>query len=235
MPDVSTKDMEEIFNSLGILSDKQFHIVEAGAGMARILQHIKTGIPFFIISAFRSEYSKNMNVDMRTKQLSQDIQAYNLGFIQLRGHWIDDPRVDEEGNTTKGEDTYENSLFVNAFKRKDGVVENTEDNKYTVDELQQIAQSLAEKYDQRSYIFGDGKDIFEIFTDGSKKNYLGNQISIKQEVLQGPYSDIKGKKFVFSHTMLPKINNYIDAMGWTKQGYIACRLTKQEKDFLNRK
>lgn len=238
MDNISTKDMEHIVES------SKFHIIEAGAGMARVLQHIQSGLPFFIISAFRSEYSKNINADnpnSRMKQLASAIQSKGLGFIQLRGHWIDDPKIDEEGNTIKGEDTYEYSFFVNPYVRHDGVVEKMEDSegikdsKYTVEKLKEIAQSLAEDFQQTSYIFGNGKDIYEVFTNGSQERYLGNHISIKQEILQGPYSDIKGKKFVFSHIMLPKIDNYIGAMGWAKQGYIPCKLNKIEKDYLSRK
>ncbi len=225
----STKDMEKI------LEKDDFHtIIASGAGMSRILKHIESKIPFMIISAFTFDYSKNVNSDIRTIELVNDIRKHGLGVIRMRGHWVDEPKKDEEDNIIeKGEDSYEISLFVNAYKRSGGVVENKETNTYSVKELQEIAEELAKKYNQTSYIFGDGEKIFEIFTNGRKKpRFLGNHIGIKEEVLEGPYSDIKGKKFVFSHIQLPKINNYIGAIGWASEGYVPCKLTKVEKENL---
>lgn len=78
-----------------ILNNDKFKVIEASAGLSRIISHVQSGISFIIITAFRGEYSKNKNI-IRNKQLLSDIKENNLGAIQLEGYWTENAGTPDE-------------------------------------------------------------------------------------------------------------------------------------------
>ena len=224
MDNISTKDMENIFNSIGIvLSDKHFYIVEAGAGVSRVMSYITSGEPFFFINAFKSgEFSHKHNRDVRNKELMNDLRSYGLSAIQMMGHYIPENQPDV--------DYREDSFFVNNHVRKNGIVQQDKnESMMDLDEFAQIAQTLAEKYRQESYIFGDGLSVFLVYTETGKKQVYGKVPDITIKQIEGAFSELKGKKFVFSSVLFPKFEGIAMAAVFESCGYKVFKMTENEK------
>lgn len=229
MDTISTKDMESIFNNLGIiLSEKHFYVIEAGAGAARVMQHITSGEPFFFINAFKSdEFSHKHNRDVRNKQLMNDIRSKGLSAIQMMGHFIPTGQPDV--------DYMEDSFFVTNHVRKNGVMyQDEEKSRMDLDEFAQIAQELSEKYRQESYLFGDGLGVYIVETATGKKDEKGKIPHVTIDKIEGAFSEIKGKKFVFSCVMLPKVTGISSATIFESCGYSVFELTENEKKHIIR-
>lgn len=97
--------------------------------LGRVYQYSEEDGGFFMLSAFRDTYSYEENVQ-RTKQLENDLQSYKLGYSQTIGRYVYE----------NGEISDEYSFIV------------PYNDKYSVEEFKSVAQKLAKKYEQESYL-----------------------------------------------------------------------------------
>ena len=80
-----------------------YTVKEAGANIARLLFHLNNNDVAFITS-FRRKYSKAENVQ-RNKQLALDIHNMGLGFIRVKGGYLEEPEDNTKPKTVI-EDSY---------------------------------------------------------------------------------------------------------------------------------
>jgi len=152
------------------------YLAEA-AKLSRVLNHIRSG-PFAIITAHRGENSTPEN---RTRQLdlAAKIRMTDHGFLKLEGHWI------ENQNTPDELDVIEDSLFVIGHPDEDA------------DEFGEAMHQLGNTFDQEAIVFGDGSDVFLLFSDGGKTR-IGTASTIQTTALGQAFSKIRGKPFAFT-------------------------------------
>jgi len=174
-----------------------FKVIEAGAGMSRILQHVESGIPFLTMSAYRYTLSKNENLE-RNEQLLKDFKSYQLGAIKMIGHWVE-----------KGVDSTENSFFV--------IGKTFTGETITPEKMEEIASTLCKKWEQDAVIFSDGQTVYLLYSTGNKVP-LGNHVGIRKEDIEGGFSTIKKKRFVFESVWFTDVKNSAVAMGLTACG-----------------
>lgn len=181
-----------------------FKRILAGAGMSRVISHIKSGVPFMFISAFRNQYSLNDNRKRNTSLLN-DIRAYGLGAIRTEGWW-------KEEGTEK--ETKEESFFVNAKTDNDEIL-----SKETFFDL---VKNLCSKYDQDAILWGDGEKIYLYFGSGDNEVMKGDY-KVDYSTIPEIYTRVEkekgsNRKLVMS-SLIPSINNSNSALAFKKKGY----------------
>lgn len=120
----------------------------------RVIQHFDEN-SFSIISASRAIYDKDEN-NTRTQSLISDIRGLGLGFVKMKGRYI-------EGFGTESEQkpVQEDVLFVASKKMRvdtdtntsDEKAENKRKNESLNEDFRNKMISLGEKYDQESIVF----------------------------------------------------------------------------------
>lgn len=153
---------------------------EAGAGLSRVVTHIRDGTPFLMVSAFRSTNPHNVNLQ-RHDQMKHILQRYPVSYIQTEGEYH------EEGSP---EPKPELSLFI--MPSRGNVV-------MPAKRLLLIGRSLMTMFEQDSVLFGDGEMVQLVFADGSTMK-LGNRLTFRPDVIDtlGGFSKLKGRKFSFT-------------------------------------
>jgi hypothetical protein len=143
---------------------------EAGAGPARIAQHIKDGEMFFMISAMRQNLSKQEN-EKRTQVLKNKLAAMpGCSFIETTGEY------QEIGQEEPG---VEKSFFVLPRSKNTGEMK-----------FFDFAKKMMNIFDQDSMLItNDGETIA-----------LGSNLTFDPSVIKnlGGFSKIKGRKFSFA-------------------------------------
>jgi len=160
-------------------------LMEAGAGASRIVQKIKAGTPFFAISASRSpearglvqDKPKNDRLNKRlTHQLRTDLSQEAVRYIPVMGGYQEkeENRPHEEQRFLVLPTRNLGTLNLNAFLK--------------------FAIYLCAKYNQESFLFGDGEEIRLYDSEGNKFHTLGNQIRFRNIDPQG-WTRIKSQRF----------------------------------------
>jgi len=185
-----------------ILNNDKFKVIEASAGLSRIISHVQSGISFIIITAFRGEYSKNKNI-IRNKQLLSDIKENNLGAIQLEGYWTENAGTPDELKVV------EVSYFIPNKTWSGESLDN--------EQFKQLGIELRDKYNQESFLYGDGKDIYVVSKD--EEFSIGNAVHVTYKEFEEIYSKIKNKNFIFSCVYAPIVSNYASAVYFKSKGY----------------
>lgn len=154
---------------------------ETAARPTRIMQHIRSGVPFIIASANRGNLSPEEN-KARTKQMWRKLMALPVSVIPF-----DFGEYQEAGQDAPSR---EQSFFILG----DHAMGRT-----PVERLKQLAWKLRRDYDQDSVAFGDGKDIFFLERDGSEAPG-GNAASFALDNVRKAlgFSQIKGRQFTFT-------------------------------------
>lgn len=183
------KNMREILDLINNATDVSDRLVKSVVEVAipigeanspsRLLTHIRNGIPFFMISAFRSDLDHEINI-MRAKNLKADLNHYPVAVIKTEGEY------QEIGSEVPSREL---SLFVMARDPK----------KYSSDYLLSLGKKLMIRYQQDSIAYGDGEDIALIFQNGDAI-FIGNTVTFNQKKIDdiGAFSVIKGRKFSFA-------------------------------------
>jgi len=143
---------------------------EAGAGPSRVFDHLQSGRPAIIISAFRSQYSMSENRE-RMKELRKDLTSRGFGVIKVDGIW---------------EDSGEPSFIAVA-----------RDENIPVGELVDIALELDRKYDQDAVIVFDGEVATLYAKDGSVIEVWDHVILDRRDLAKMP-GKTKVKNVTFS-------------------------------------
>jgi hypothetical protein len=152
---------------------------EAGAGPARIAQHIKDGEMFFMISAMRQNLSKQEN-EKRTQVLKNKLAAMpGCSFIETTGEY------QEIGQEEPG---VEKSFFVLPRSKNTGEMK-----------FFDFAKKMMNIFDQDSILIGAGNKVSLITNDG-ETIALGSNLTFDPSVIKnlGGFSKIKGRKFSFA-------------------------------------
>ena len=172
----------------------------------RLLKHIQN--PFFIVSAFRSDNTKEENREAFNK-LAKYLRDEGLGFIVLNGKWIED--VDGEKVEVD-----ERSMFVPQPK----------DWRVTSDDWLNLAVGFAESFNQEAVIVkSEGQSpIAQWLNDGEwVQNMTWSGASFNISGFEKAWSQIhSGRdshwKFKFVDTVRAKC--WAQAIGLTDKGYI---------------
>jgi hypothetical protein len=153
---------------------------EAGAGPSRVVQHIRDGNIFIMLSAMRADLKRSENL-RRTEKLKAMLTSLPVSFIETEGEYH------EEGQP---EPSRELSFFV---MPKRGA------RKLTAEQFRHFGIKLMHAFDQDSILYGDGKLASLIFSDGSTAD-LGDTLTFRPEVIEtlGGFSKIRGRKFSFT-------------------------------------
>lgn len=155
----------------------------AGAGPARIIQHIRQGTPFITISAMRSEYDAKTN-KMADEHLRAALGTLPVSFIPVEGEFIE--TLDDGTQVPATESSY--------FVMPKHALGNT-----SLEKFKLLGLKLCKKFGQEAYGFGDGSKIYFIDQDEGSF-YAGDAVTFdaaKIDKLPG-FSKIKGRKFSFT-------------------------------------
>lgn len=165
---------------MNLFEDFEQKIDEAGAGPSRIVQHVRDGAVFFMLSAMRAnlDYAQNKR---RTEKLESALKQLPVSFIRTTGEY------QEEGQP---EPSTELSFFVMPRRGSGAMV---------ADAFRKFGIKLMHAFEQDSILFGDGKSVGLIFSDGTTMN-LGDHATFRADVISqlGGYSKIKGRQFSFT-------------------------------------
>lgn len=153
---------------------------ESGAGPSRVIQHIRDGNVFIMISAMRGDMKHSVNL-RRTEKLKAMLQSLSLSFIETEGEYQEEGRPDPSP---------EKSFFIMPRRGKKTV---------SPEIFRQFGVKLMHAFDQDSILFGDGKLASLIFSDGSTAD-LGDTVTFRPEVIKnlGGFSKIRGRVFSFT-------------------------------------
>jgi hypothetical protein len=153
---------------------------EAGAGPSRVVQHIRDGHVFIMLSAMRGDLKHSENLH-RTSKLKIMLQGMPLSFIETEGEY------QEEGQP---EPSPEQSFFIMPKNGK---------NTLSPEVFRSFGIKLMQAFDQDSILYGDGKLASLIFSDGSTVD-LGDTMTFRPEVIKdlGGFSKIRGRVFSFT-------------------------------------
>lgn len=150
------------------LLTEDVEVLEAGAGLNRVLSHIQDGRPFIMMSAARPDMSNNQ-INSRMQQLQRDLTSAGMGVIRLEGVW--------EGES-------EPSFFAVSKDTRGG------------EWIKQLAVHLGKRYDQDATISGDGTKVYLLGQDGSVWEEFDAATIDRQDLSRLPgKSRIKGKNF----------------------------------------
>ena len=151
------------------------------AGPSRILTHIRDGTPFVMISAFQSSQSHEANMH-RHARLKHIVGGLLLSYIQTDG---------EYQMQSTGETLPEKSLFL--MPTRGSITE------IPKEKLRSIGEKLMHMFDQESIIYGDGKTVWLIFSDGNEES-LGNRLTFRPEIIAalGGSSTVRNHQFSYT-------------------------------------
>lgn len=148
--------------------------------LGRILQHVKSNIAIGIISAERSEYSKQGNLE-RTKNLLNKIRLAGFGYTLLNGSW--------EDQETK-EVSREKSAFV-------------VDRKNDPESFKRQLEGWRDEFDQQAVAFkpSDEETVYGLNADGTESEY--GEFHVRNPSIHNVFSEFikgnhRGKGFVFA-------------------------------------
>lgn len=152
---------------------------EAGAGPARIIQHIRNGQTFLMLSAFRADLKLSEN-KRRTDLLRGHLARLPVAYIVTGGEYH------EIGQDDPSEET---SFFI--MPR----------NKIEPEAFVEFGVKLMKIFNQDSILFGDGENVNLIEQNGDSFS-IGNAASFDPAVVKKApaYSKIKNRKFTFTST-----------------------------------
>jgi hypothetical protein len=170
-----SEDIDAIKRRAGI-------ITEAGAGMSRIVQHIRNGVPFMAISARRGERSpeENKKADARLREF---LSNSPVSFIRIEG------KYDETLPTGEREPSYENSYFV---------MPRTQTGNVDTSRFAKFARFAANKFDQEGVLFGNGAAVYFMDSSGDYHR-IGDVATFDTDLIDeiGEWSQIKKRRFSF--------------------------------------
>ena len=155
---------------------------EGGAGVGRLVTHIREGMPFFMISAMRGDLPHSENL-RRTLMLKNKLRKLPLTFISTEGEYHEKGRA---------EPSPELSFFVMAG-HKEGVTD--------TDKMIYLATRLMHIFQQDSVLIGNGERIYLLENDGNEFQ-IGNAASFSMDAVKKSvaHSKIRGRKFTFTNT-----------------------------------
>lgn len=150
---------------------------EAGAGPARIMQHLHNGTPFLMLSAMRADLPMAQN-KRRTELLKRKLTGLPVSFITTGGEFH------EIGQDEPSEEV---SFLIMPGP---GV---------KLEALRSFGENLMGAFDQDAIILGDGESVHLIEKDGNSF-VIGDAASFDPAVVKGAegFSKIKGRKFTFT-------------------------------------
>jgi hypothetical protein len=153
---------------------------ENGAGPARIIQHIRNGAVFIMISAMRGDRTRAENLK-RTEKLKQVLTRMAVSFIETGGEYHEDGQ---------DEPSEEKSFFIMPRRGTRTLSPKT---------FRAFGMKLMHGFQQDSILFGDGHIASLIFGDGSEID-LGDTVTFRPEIIKnlGGFSKIKGRPFSFT-------------------------------------
>lgn len=165
---------------LNLLEAFEPELDEAGAGPSRVVQHIRDGNVFIMLSAMRGNLPHQENL-RRTEKLNHMLGKLPVSFIETEGEYQEDGQ---------SQPSPEKSFFVMPRKGATSV---------SPDAFRDFGVKLMHVFDQDSILYGNGKIASLIFDNGSTID-LGNTMTFRPEVIQdlGGFSKIKGRKFSFT-------------------------------------
>ncbi len=213
---------------------KDAKLIEAGAGLTRILTHMQEN-GFAIISAFRTApdelrdaklkkaYPNLPLIEARAKDnrkrhisLAKRVRTLGYGAIQMKGYWNE---TGDDGGTIQVE---ERALFI-PFTKTGRITEDVAIDTFAKDEdilgfpdFIQAACWLGRKYQQEAIIIGDTRGVFLADLGQDVMVRIGKPEALNTNVLQAAYSRLyKGNKgnhrfaftegeFVFQGFVVPK-------------------------------
>lgn len=151
------------------------NVLEASS-ISRIIDYIKKGKPFLMVSAYNKEKSKKEN-DQRMKDLAKRLRDFDLGFLLQRGYYVHDDGVGAE----------EKSFIATS-------------NEKSTSEMMNIGKALGREFDQESVLYYDGEKGYFVYSDGGIDD-LGMHLSAlsmdRDHIdMAGGYSDFKGGRYV---------------------------------------
>jgi hypothetical protein len=169
-------------NLMTLFEDAQIEgeIDEAGAGPSRVVQHIRDGNVFIMLSAMRSNMSHAENLQ-RTEKLKQMLTTLPVSYFETAGEYT------REGETAPSPEI---SFFIMPRKANAAV---------TAPVFRDFGIKLMHTFDQESILYGDGETATLIFQDGTTAD-LGNTVTFRPEIIKnlGGSSKIKGRVFSFT-------------------------------------
>lgn len=167
--------------------------------LSRVWQHVEGDKSFAFVSANRSEYSDKEN-KKRSAQLKQDIRKLKLGFIEMKGGFVETSK-DKDGKEIKVT-VEEDSFLIPNISKKDVIM-------------------LGNKYEQDSVLFKDKNQFLELATKDNSGKVLTNfklksgkeNLNFSKEIISNFFSRLKygshkDKKFVFNLKENQKIKTY---------------------------
>ena len=72
-------------------------IIEAGANINRLKKHINDNVPFLIGTAYRGQFSNNVNIKRNKDFIIKYVKPLGLSFIQIKGKW----KEENQGNVAE--------------------------------------------------------------------------------------------------------------------------------------
>lgn len=172
--------MRDLINLFENVFHREPELDEGGAGPSRIVQHIRDGKVFFMISAMRGEHKHAENL-RRTIKMKKMFRELPVVFIETEGEYTE---------LGRDEPSPEKSFFVMPAKGKP---------EHTAGPFRKFGIKLMHVFDQDSILYGDGRLASLIFENGSTFD-LGNTVTFRPEVIKdlGGFSRIKGRTFSFT-------------------------------------
>jgi hypothetical protein len=171
------EQIEELRRRAGILQ-------EAGAGVSRIVTHIRKGDPFITISAMKWHipYRENMK---RTEELQQKLHSLPVSSIETEGEY---PERQPDGTTRPA---IEKSFFVLPKKSHGARID--------LDKFLRFGMKLMNDYEQESIGYGDGNEIYLVYSDGHKES-IGNAVTFSAANVAklAGWSRRRGTRFSFT-------------------------------------
>jgi GNAT superfamily N-acetyltransferase len=165
-------------------------VTEAGAGINRLMQHMKTN-DFAIMSANRSELDSAGNKQANDK-LSQELQSKNAGFVNLIGHW-EEIQVGQEREPVN---VREQSFFI----PKPHALETEEFKEWII--------NLGKQFNQEAVLIGTPEE-------GASLYYMNGRVEKKGtpnlQNINKAYSQLRRKPdatFVFESRMSLSVDDY---------------------------
>ena len=110
------------------------------SSLSRIYQHMKDGIPFATITAYRKVNDKKTN-EINNKKLRVAIRQSNFEYVEVEGSY---PEPQKDGSVVV---VKEKSFFVFAHNKGEGEL------------LKRLVIQLGRKFEQDSVLFKDCDDV----------------------------------------------------------------------------
>jgi hypothetical protein len=195
----------------------ELRVTVSEAALSRLLA--RANEPFAILTAYRSNYSKDQNI-LRSRELRTELNKYKMGVHQLIGHWREcqDPKIPyEQCPEHLLNDVVERSYFVQ--KPPDMPLE----------QFEELTVFFGSYFEQDSVILYDGSTVWNIDCLSGKRNNIGTDISPEQ--LGKAYSQHIRKSsipFVFEGLEVPTSN--IGRMGWQARGLVVPPSDDSQRD-----